>query len=187
MKVHRRTETTRVTIRPARLEDAAGIAKVYVEGWRTTYPGIVPAEYLASMSYEKHTNRWRGILSSSDGFVYVAEDGPGHIVGFIWGGPVHVGAPEYKGELHVIYVLKGYQGQHIGRRLVQTLVKKLLEEGIDSMIVWVICANPFRRFYERLGAKLVKIASYRIPDTGITLDDCGYGWNDIHTLLDEQQ
>lgn len=29
-------------IRKAELADAVGIAKVYVDGWRTTYKGIVP-------------------------------------------------------------------------------------------------------------------------------------------------
>ena len=72
-------------VREARLEDAAGIAKVYVDGWRTTYPGIVSDEYLANMAYEKYTDHWSRILSTSDGFFYVAEDEVGNIVGFIWG------------------------------------------------------------------------------------------------------
>lgn len=93
-------------IRQAHVEDAAGIAKVYADGWRATYPGIVPDEYLANMSYEEHANRWTRIITTSDGFVYVAEDEPGKIVGFIWGGPVHTDDPVYKGELHAIYILK---------------------------------------------------------------------------------
>ena len=50
-------------IREARLEDAAGIAKGYVDGWRTTYAGIVSDEYLANKSYEKYTDNWSRILN----------------------------------------------------------------------------------------------------------------------------
>src|SRR5205809_105170 len=43
-------ETMKATIRPARVEDAAGIAKVHIDSWRTTYKGMVPDEHLAGLS-----------------------------------------------------------------------------------------------------------------------------------------
>jgi GNAT superfamily N-acetyltransferase len=174
-----------ITLREARLEDAAGIAQVYIEGWRTTYPGIVPDDYLASMSLAAHTNRWQNILSSGDSYVYVAEGEQSSTVGFIWGGDVRDKSdPAFSGELHAIYVLKSCQGQDIGRRLVRTLVQQLLEVGIQSMIVWVLAANPSRRFYEKLGARLFKTAPYQVPGTDLFLDDTGYGWTDIRVLLE---
>lgn len=174
-----------IIIREARLEDAEDIAQVYIEGWRTTYPGIVPDDYLAHMSLETHTKRWQDILSSDDGFVYVAEDEMGKIAGFIWGGDVRDKSdPAFTGELHAIYVLKSYQGQDIGRQLVRTLAKRLLEVGIQSMIVWVLAANPSRRFYEKLSARLFKTAPYRVPGTDLFLDDAGYGWTDMRALLE---
>jgi hypothetical protein len=33
-------------IRKAKLEDASGIASVHIESWKTTYKGIVSANYL---------------------------------------------------------------------------------------------------------------------------------------------
>lgn len=172
-----------ITIREARLEDAEDIAQVYIEGWRTTYPGIVSDDYLAHMSLEAHTKRWQDILGSDDGFVYVAADETGKIAGFIWGGDVRDKSdPAFTGELHAIYVLKSYQGQDIGRRLVRTMAKQLLEVGIQSMIVWVLADNPSRRFYEKLGARLFKSAPYQVPGTDLFLDDTGYGWTDIRVL-----
>jgi hypothetical protein len=63
-------------IRAAQPTDAAAIAKVHVDSWRTTYKGIVPDDFLAALSYEQHTHMWRPILSRSPptSFVYVAED-----------------------------------------------------------------------------------------------------------------
>src|SRR5215471_16617288 len=168
-------------IREACLEDAAGIAKVYVDGWRATYPGIVSDEYLANMTYERYTNHWSRILSTSDGFIYVAEDEPSNIVGFIWGGPEHNGDSLYKGELHAIYILKSQQDKGLGRRLTRVLAEKLLEVGIEAMIVWVLAANPSHHFYESLGAKFVKTGPYQVGD--MTLEDLGYGWTDIRMLL----
>ncbi len=173
-----------ITIREANQDDAYGIAKVYVEGWRSTYQGIVPDDHLAHMTYEQLEQRWSRILNSGDGFVFVAEDGPENIVGFIWGGPEHQGAPGYTGELHAIYILQRYQGQDIGRRLTQALVRKMLEDGLELMIVWVLRDNPSRRFYEKLGAKLVRTAPYYVPDFDIVLDDTGYAWDNIRVLLD---
>lgn len=175
-----------VIIREARLEDAAGLAHIYVQGWRTTYPGIVPDDYLENMSVEAHTKRWQNILSSGEGYAFVAEDEAGNVAGFIWGGKARdKSEPDYVGELHVIYVLKSYQGVDIGRQLVKALVKELLEAGIESMIVWVLADNPSRHFYEKLGAKLVRIAPYQVPGTDIFLDDAGYGWKDIRTILEK--
>ena len=47
-------------IRLADVKDAKGIARVQVESWHTTYPGIVPKSYLDSLDVkkrEKYGNR----------------------------------------------------------------------------------------------------------------------------------
>jgi hypothetical protein len=45
-------------LREARPADAAKIARVHVDGWRTTYRGIVPDDYLAALSYEAQERSW---------------------------------------------------------------------------------------------------------------------------------
>ena len=66
---------TRMHIREANVPDAADIAKVHVDSWRTTYTGVVPDEYLAQLSYEQREQTWRDILSTHGAteFVYVVE------------------------------------------------------------------------------------------------------------------
>ncbi len=46
-------------IREATPDDIPGIARVHVDTWRTAYLGIVPAEHLAGLSYERSEARWR--------------------------------------------------------------------------------------------------------------------------------
>ena len=67
-------------IREARATDAESIARVNVDGWRTTYIGIVPQAFLDSLSYEMATTRWQARLSDPaelwpGWFCFVAERG----------------------------------------------------------------------------------------------------------------
>lgn len=39
-------------IRKAELADAKAIAQVHMKGWQESYKGILPADYLANISYE---------------------------------------------------------------------------------------------------------------------------------------
>ena len=77
------------TIRPARLEDAPGIAKVHVDSWRSTYKGLITDEFLDTLSYERRAQIWSKNLNDpeNNSLLYVAETRPGGIVGFASAGP----------------------------------------------------------------------------------------------------
>lgn len=95
-------------IRLAVVSDAAGLARVHIESWRTTYKGIVPDDYLANMLLESRVQNWRRNLSefADKNYTYVAEDAEGQIVGFVRGGPERAGDEFYRGELYAIYLLQ---------------------------------------------------------------------------------
>jgi ribosomal protein S18 acetylase RimI-like enzyme len=176
-----------VIIREARIEDAAGIAKVHVDTWRTTYAGILPDEHLANLSYERREKLWIDyILSNAESriFNYVAENDAGQIVGFASGGPERKNDPDYESELYAIYILKEYQGQGIGHLLTQTLVKRLLQSGMNTMLLWVVSDNPARRFYEALGGQQIK--TERAELGGVMINEVAYGWTDINTILQDR-
>lgn len=139
-------------IRKAILEDAPYIAKVHVDSWRTTYKDIFPDEFLKSLSYEQREQLWeRNITEHS---VFVAKNNDGEIVGFSTGGKERGGKYDgYDGEIYAIYIFKDYQGKGIGRKLVQSVVEELVQEGINSMLVWVLEDNYSKYFYESLGGK----------------------------------
>lgn len=104
------------------MNDALGIAKVHVDSWRTTYKGIVPGTYLNNLSYSKREEVWRKNLLSGE--VWVAETDEGEIIGFSSGGKERSGNyPGFEGEVYAIYLLKGYQKQGIGKRLILPLVE----------------------------------------------------------------
>ena len=122
-------------LREGDLNDVLAIAQVHVNTWRTTYRGTIPDDYLTQLSYEKRERGWVEIFSSAKdtgNFTYVAEDASGQIVGFANGGVERTGNTIYKGELNAIYILKTYQNQGIGRRLVMATVNRLAQANIHS-------------------------------------------------------
>jgi len=174
-------------IRRAHISDAAAIARVHVDSWRTTYPGIVPDDYLANMSYEQRSGIWQRILSEAEAGVaqpiYVAVDDDGTVVGFAEGGPERSGDPDFAGELYVIHMLEGSQRRGTGRRLVMSVASDLMQNGMQSMLVWVLEQNRSAcRFYEALGGLPAREQDVSIG--GVTLAEVGYGWEDIGPLAE---
>jgi L-amino acid N-acyltransferase YncA len=167
-----------LSIRPATQDDAPEIAHVHVESWRTTYAGIVPAEYLANLNEPERATQWQEWLTR-DIPVYVAAL-DGKVVGFIGGGPIREPIETYDAELYAIYLLKHAQGQGIGRQLLQELATSLRSRGFHSMVVWVLEQNPARHFYSRTGAQL--LTSKDIEIGGATLTEVAYGWPDLELL-----
>ncbi len=172
-----------MAIRMAQPADAAAIAKVHIDSWRTTYQGIVPDDYLASLAYEPRTQWWHTILSQSDPtrFVYIAENDRGQVVGFASGGRERGGDPDYQGELYTIYLLQGAQQRGLGRQLGAAVVQQLLQAGLMSLLVWVLADNPCRRFYEALEGQ--RLYDKRITIGGVSLVEVAYGWPDARVLL----
>ena len=169
-------------IRAAGPADAAAIARINVATWRTTYAGIVPAEHVAGRSYSVRESRWEDKLAAASAATgnFVAETGTGAVIGFASAGPERERSPTYRGEIYAIYLLEPYQRQGIGRRLVAAVAEHLLDQGIDSLLVWVLADNPACRFYASLGGQQFDRKTITIG--GTDLIELAYGWSDISSL-----
>ena len=167
--------------RPAELRDAAGIAHVHVDTWRTAYRGLLPDDFLASLNEPAYEDRWRRILEAGSSRVYVAEE-DGDVVGFASGGRERAGELGFAGELYAIYVLDSAQGRGHGRQLVKAVVEGLREMGLMDMLVWVLRDNPVgRRFYESLGG--IYVRSQPITIGSAQLEEVSYGWKRLEDVL----
>ena len=171
-------------IRPARAEDAAGIAHVYVASWRSTYPGMIPQSYLDTLQEAPTAARWSEWLGRPTGSrpTFVTED-DGRLTGFASGGPEREGDARYRGELYAIYLLEAWQGRGLGRRLLHAVAHALAEHGMPSMLVWVLRENrAARAFYERLGGVYLR---EHLLDFGMGFDvpEVSYGWDDVRSGL----
>jgi GNAT superfamily N-acetyltransferase len=169
-------------IRRARIADAGGIARVYLESWRTSYAGLIPEPYLLGLSLPVLTERWRTQFATADPetAAYVAVARPHGVVGFASGGPQRGGLPGYGGEVYTLYLQDFAQGHGLGRRMMAAMAGTLLERGHRSALVWVLRDNPARWFYERLGGQ--RLAEQTICLAKVLLPEVAYGWHDLTTL-----
>src|SRR5258708_21180249 len=138
--------------RPARADDAGGIACVHVESWRTTYPGMLPARYLAAMDVRDYEERWERTLRDpyQRSSVFVVEE-DGRLVGFASCGRERDGDPRYEGELYAIYLLDEARGRGHGRRLVRAAADELAAPHLTPAVRGGLRANaPAPLLYERL-------------------------------------
>ncbi len=167
-------------VRAADIDDAGPIAKVHVATWRTAYRGLLPDEFLASLTEANYEERWRRTMHDGTSRVYVAEQ-DARVVGFASGGRERAGEVGYDGELYALYVLETAQRRGHGRRLVRAVVNGLREMGLVDMIVWVLRDNPTaRKFYERLGG--VYIRSQPITIGSASLEEVSYGWRRLEDV-----
>ncbi|MGC1296331.1 MAG: GNAT family N-acetyltransferase [Alloacidobacterium sp.] len=167
------------TIRQAGIHDAAEIARVHVDSWRTTYKGIVPQEYLDSLSREARTESWNNQISSAEARILVLED-ESRIFGFACGGKLREPIGNYDAEIYAIYLLSEYQNRGYGRSLTQHLAKHLVQSGFLHLAVWVLAENPSCGFYVRLGGE--RIAEKPIQIGRAQLVEVAYGWRNIEEL-----
>jgi GNAT superfamily N-acetyltransferase len=161
-------------IRRSKQADARALARIYVQSWHETYMGIVPAGYLHTMTVSGFVPAFLNELRSGASASFIAEFPGEGGVGFISGGQERQNDCIYSGEIYSLYVLKRFQRQAIGTRLVASLTDEFRRRGIHSMLVWVLKQNPSRRFYEKING--IYVRSGRIPLGGNLLDGVAYGW-----------
>ncbi|HMJ37922.1 MAG TPA: GNAT family N-acetyltransferase [Verrucomicrobiae bacterium] len=167
-------------IRPALPVDAAEIARVHVDSWRTSYRGLLADDFLESLSEAGYTERWRRVIGDGTSRVFVVEE-PEGIVGFASGGRERAGESGFEGELYAIYIVAGSQRLGHGRELVRAMAAALRDMGLSDMIVWVLRDNvPAREFYERLGGSYVRSQPITIGAT--TLEEMSYGWRSLDDI-----
>jgi len=166
-------------IRLADVKDAKGIARVQVESWHTTYPGIVPKSYLDSRDVKKREKIWKQAAQNQP--LYVAEL-EGDIVGFAIGGENRDKDtyPEYDGELYAIYSLKRVHKRGIGRELFEQTARNLSARGFKKMVVSVLSENPAVDFYKHMGGHF--LGEETITIDGKAIAESFYGYDDISKI-----
>lgn len=167
-----------VSIRAATADDAGAIARVHVESWRTTYAGIVPDAYLASLDEALRAQLWREWLGGET-LVLVAERAR-EVVGFAHAGKIREPVETSDAELYSLYLLREEQGKGIGLALLKRMAESLAGQGFKSMAVWVLERNRSRGFYERNGGRLA--LSKVIEIGGARLMEVAYWWPDLAAI-----
>jgi GNAT superfamily N-acetyltransferase len=180
-----------ITLRRAAPADAIGIAAVHVAVWRTTYPGILPDEYLANLSVVRQARLYENMIVAGGG-VFVATwadekagadaeaTSPERIVGF-----TSVARARRSGlgdgEFETLYVLDDWHDQGVGRGLMRAGAAHLRAMQCRSAYLWVLRGNGSRWFYQRLGG--LPVAEGTVHVAGGAVPQIAYAWNPIDRLI----
>lgn len=139
-------------IHRATAEDCISIAEVHVASWKAAYSGIVPDEFLASLSVEQRASMWRQAVAAGAPQVLVAKDNE-QILGFAaFGQSRDEDAPTHRGELYAIYLAPASWSRGVGRALWRSTHEVLCATGFTSTSLWVIAGNDrAMKFYSAAG------------------------------------
>jgi GNAT superfamily N-acetyltransferase len=178
-----------LSIREAVAGDAEGIARVQVEGWNRAYRSFIPDCLPASYSLEQRHGEWRQRLAEPvAGKLHLVVVEAGQVLAICSGGPplrdeviVEGDTDAYTAQVYGLYVMPERQGEGIGRRLLGELAAQLAARDHANLCLWAFERNPFRRFYEKLGGRILARAEWRVG--GVTVEEMAYGWPEIAELI----
>ena len=167
-------------IRLARLDDAATIAKVYVETWRSAYAGLAPDDVLIGMSASRQLRQWKAQIVSDD-TVMVAEHPKYGIIGIGSFGLCRDWQFAGSGEIYTLYILPDWQDQGHGRDLLTAILYAMRSAGFDGAVLWVLARNQSRFFYEAMGGRQVAQRNEHLWQT--SLPELAYRWRSLPQRL----
>jgi ribosomal protein S18 acetylase RimI-like enzyme len=139
-----------LTVRPARVEDVAQMARVNVRCWQETYRGLMSDAVLDDPGFLAARERfWTAALTDEryrENRVAVAER-DGELVGIAMSGPPLDAAAAWARQLYVLYVYAADHGTGAGPALLEAVV-----DPEESAALWVADPNPrAQAFYRKHG------------------------------------
>ncbi len=140
-------------VRTAEAGDARGIAEVQVAAWQEAFAGLRVT--LVACGESELVTGFASAMLINDG--------------------------RFRSYLHTLYVLPDHWGRGIGRALVLALSARLLDLGIHNMVLRTLRLGAARRFYERLGARIVPEG---FPHDDGQFDDVVYAFDDLRALVE---
>jgi ribosomal protein S18 acetylase RimI-like enzyme len=173
---------TQPLLRPARPEDAAGIARVQGDAWRAAYRGIFPDAVLDARGREPDAVERRRKWIGTPGTATLVAEVDGVVAGFATAGPVRKGPEGFDGELYALYVHPSGQRRGLGRRLFLGAAGAMNSLGYGKWCLWVLRENPSARaFYEALGGRNVAERTENVLGTPVA--EVAYGWDSLKDLF----
>lgn len=152
--------------REATAQDIPALARLHVRTFTETHGG--------GPSCQIREEQYRQKFAASDGswFCFVVAHQDGELIGFAVGEPYEEDG--YGGRLNKLYLLRQYHRRGLGRRLVGQVVRRFLDRGVTSMLLFSEADNPSIGFFDTLGGERL------LSKTGEFHG--GYGWRDLTVL-----
>lgn len=168
-----------IIFRKAVFDDLPRVADVHIRSWQGSFRGIAPDKFLDRMDIKSRTERLRERFDRDGYTMLIAEHRDGEIAGFIdFGPPVLKTGSDV--QIYSFYFLVPFQGLGLGRKLFEHCAAVLRENGHRSLCLDSLEASPYRRFYEKMGGKVIGKDSHKLGEQDF--DTVIYGWDDLRTI-----
>ena len=138
-------------VRPAVPADAAGLARVHIDAWRSAYVGIMPDAYLAELDEARFARGWERAIDEGVSTALIGTI-DGVVRGFATFGVARDDEPVEAAQLYGFNLHPIAFGSGLAIALHGAALDALGAAGHTGVYLWVAEANPrARRFYEREG------------------------------------
>lgn len=154
---------SKILVRKVRYEDIERIVDINIKDWKKAYRGIIDDEILDNLDRNKKIEKWR--KHYNNGNVIVAEKNES-VLGFCrYDDKVTYENSNIDSEIIALYVDYEEIGNGIGRKLVEYVINDLKNKNKTKMVIWCLEENKnARKFYEKMGGRLVKEEKYFVID-----------------------
>ncbi|MGQ4274286.1 GNAT family N-acetyltransferase [Terrihabitans sp. B22-R8] len=165
--------TLAIDLRPARFDDADGLATAHDETWRYAYRGIIPGRDLERMVMRRGPDWWlRAVRRNRSLLVVTVAD---EIAGYASFGRNRAATLPVSGEIYELYVRPEFHGIGLGRRLFAASRADLETRGMPGLAVWALRDNEDGcRFYRAAGGSETARGAETFGD--VTLEKIAFTW-----------
>ncbi|TKJ20131.1 GCN5 family acetyltransferase [Blastococcus sp. CCUG 61487] len=179
-----------MSVRPARADEAAAIARVQAIAWRTAYRATLPAEVLDTWDEAAAAEAWRAAVSSppTPGHLVLVALEKEELVGFTAFGPAELadgeasdpGAP--MAEIATLLVEPRWGRRGHGSRLLAAVVDMARSHGVVGLRTWLPESD-------RVSASFFESAGWEPDGWARTLDTGGAPLRELrwHALLHDEE
>lgn len=128
-------------------DDTMAISRIIERSWKFAYKGIIPQSYLDAIP----EGRWAPNINSPKRKTLVCVE-DGKMVGTCSFSESRLERFPGWGEVISIYLLPEHLGKGYGKKLMESAVSELREQGYENIFLWVLEENARAiHFYEEFG------------------------------------
>lgn len=167
-----------MNVRPAISSDVDAVARTHVLGWQHAYAGILPPNFLASLSVEQRASMWTEAIEKQTQRLFVVEVA-GQVRGFAAFGPCRDdGSFKTDFEIWAIYLDPQFIGVGAGRALWLGSLAAMKRMGAARVTLWVLAENELAiRFYRAAGFTEEVASRKSIQVGGVPVVEVRYSQN----------
>ncbi len=147
-------------IREAVENDAESIVNININGWKETYNGIFPDDFLKKLEQKKFESIEKCKSKINEYIVCEIEN---KVVGFLRYGKNKKNYNDKYAEVYALYVDSKYKNRGIGRNLLEYSFNNL-KNLYDNVLISTLKQNSATKFYEKCGGRQIDTCYFKLEN-----------------------